>query len=115
MKTRGNIQSIYQKKDFQMTSLFLINRRIRKTALCYYERFLQIHVWSYTKLQKKTFLSLLFTVQQKYWGHVNDCFKINSNQMTKMPEKAEYNWFKNYETKIKSICDLLFALILKVY
>ena len=35
--------------------------------------------------------------------------------MTKMPEKAEYNWFKNYERKIKSICDLLFALILKVY
>ena len=34
--------------------------------------------------------------------HNKDCFKINGNQMIKMPKKSEYIEFKNFGRKIKS-------------
>ena len=44
-----------------------------------------------------------FSTKEILKFHINDCFKINSKQMIKMPKKGEYVRFKNYERKIKSL------------
>ena len=33
--------------------------------------------------------------------HIKDCFKINSKQTIKMPEKGEYVKFKSFERTVK--------------
>ena len=43
---------------------FIIDRRKKQKALCSYQRFEYVHVWSYITLWKKTFLLLLFTCFQ---------------------------------------------------
>ena len=48
------------------------------------------------------YLLQAFKTAEKLKCHINDCFKIDRNQASKMPKKVEYGKFKNLERKLKS-------------
>ena len=42
-----------------------------------------------------------FITEENLKRHIKDCFKINSKQTIKMPNKGEYVKFKNFEKNIE--------------
>ena len=44
-----------------------------------------------------------FITEENLKRHIKDCFKINSKQTIKMPNKGEYVKFKNFEKKHRII------------
>ena len=59
----------------------------------------------YYIVEENNFVVIVYTllVRQKYYkSNVNDCFKINRQQMVKIPKQGENVRYENYERKIKS-------------
>ena len=52
--------------------------------------------------QKKTFWSLFFSTEKILKALIKDCFKNNGKQIIMMPNKSEYDKFKNLEGIMKS-------------
>ena len=100
MKTKKNIQSMFQKiLSKGMLNFYWWEKKAKENMLLSkILRHLCIIIHYIVGENASVVIVYKLLVQKKI---VKDCFKINVKPMIKIPEKGEYVRFKNYEGKIE--------------
>ena len=105
MKTRQNIQSVYQKNIVKKkhVDLLLIGEEGKRhyVLIIDFSTFMYDHILHRGRKHVCPYCLQAFSTEEILKRHFKDCFKINGKQIIKMPKKGKQVKFKNFERKIK--------------
>ena len=105
MKTKKNIQFIYQRNFHNHLDLFLISGEGKKHYIVIkdLDRFIYDHTLLRERKHFWRYCLQAFSTAEILKSRVNDCFKINGKQMIKLPKIGEYIRFEHYHRKTKAL------------
>ena len=103
MKTKKTIQSMYQKILLKDIIYYYIEEEDKEhyVFIKEFDVFIFDHTLTWWTQHFCFYCLQAFSTADTLKIHVNDCFKINSKQMIKMPKRAKYVRLQNCERKIK--------------